>query len=471
VVIPIDARGQVWVPYPQAWGSDFANLPLHRLLQYLDDVDMRGNVQEFFENTFVFIADISTGIADDGQTPLDRGVPLVTMHTALMNALLTRSFYRQWSFWEAVSLAGALALLVGGAALFQASRVLYVTGGLIVLGLVALTWVQCLHFTLLPIVTVGSGFAYVFFGLIVGLQVVLARDQAFIRGAFAKYVSEKVVDELLRHPDLLQLGGEERVLSVMFTDIADFTTLAEQMAPPELVRLLNAYLTEMTTIVLQEGGIIDKYVGDTIMAEFGAPLPIAQHADLAVRTALRMQRRLEELRPQWLLHGWPEVHCRVGINTGPMVVGNIGSEQVFNYTVIGDAVNLASRLEGANKYYETMVLISEFTYNALSSGLFRTRLLDVIRVKGKAQAVKVYEVYGAMGDPIAPATLQYYQAYNAGFEAYLARRFDLARAQFAAARAMRPTDAAAGEMLERLDDLDAEKLLDEWDGAKTFETK
>jgi len=118
-----------------------------------------------------------------------------------------------------------------------------------------------------------------------------------------------------------------------------------------------------------------------------------------------------------------------------------------------------------------MVLISEFTYNALSPGLFRTRLLDVIRVKGKAQAVKVYEVYGTMGGSIAPATLQYYQAYNAGFEAYLARRFDLARAQFTTALTVRPTDAAAGEMLERLDDLDPEKLLDEWDGAKTFETK
>jgi adenylate cyclase len=471
VVIPIDVHGRVWVPYPQVWG-DVKPITIHKLLQDLENVDIRGNLQEFFENKLVFIGDTSTGATDIGPTPLDQSVPLITIHTALMNALLTHSFYRQWSFWEVVGLIGVMGVLIGLAALFQARMMLYVTGVLIVLGLIALTWVQCLYyFTLLPIMTVVSGFAYIFFGLVVGLEVARTREQAFIRNAFAKYVSEKVVNELLLHPELLHLGGEERVLSVMFTDIADFTTLSEQMAPHELVRLLNAYLTEMTTIVLEEGGIIDKYVGDAIMAQFGAPLPIPHHADLAVRTALRKQRRLEELRPQWINQGWPEVHCRVGINTGPMVVGNIGSDQVFNYTVIGDAVNLASRLEGANKHYKTMVMISEFTYNILSPGLFHTRLLDVIRVKGKSQAVKVYEVYGEMSDPIPPEDLQYYQAYTAGFEAYLARRFDVAHAQFTMALTARPTDAAAHEMLERIAGLEAEKLPDDWDGAMTFETK
>src|SRR5262249_25317454 len=444
-------------------------------LQYLDDIDLRGNLQEFFENKFVFIADIAAGITDKGQTPLDSDIPLVAMHTALMNALLTDSFYRQWSFWEVVGLLGLLALLIGCAAVFQASRVLYVTGILIALGLIALTWVACwLYFTLLPIVTVVLGFLYLFFGLVVGLGVALNRERAFIRNAFAKYVPEPVVNELLRHPELLeQLGGEERVLSVMFTDIADFTTLSEQMAlrPQELVRLLNAFLKEMTPIVLEEGGLIDKFVGDAIMAQFGAPLPLPHHADVAVRTALRMQRRLEVLRPQWVSQGWPEVHCSVGINTGPMVVGNIGSDQRIDYTAIGDAVNLASRLQGANKHYKTMVMISEFTYQALSPGLFHTRLLDVIRVKGKVQAVKVYEVYGETADPISPEDLQYYQAYTAAFEAYLARRFDRAGAQFTKALAVRPSDAAACEMLQRIASLDPEKLPDDWDGAMTFETK
>jgi len=183
------------------------------------------------------------------------------------------------------------------------------------------------------------------------------------------------------------------------------------------------------------------------------------------------QRLCFRTASKWVAQGLPEVHCRAGINTGTMVVGNIGSEQVFNYTAIGDSVNLASRLEGANKHYKTLVMISEFTHNALSANLFRTRLLDVIRVKGKSQAVKVYEVYGEMSDPIPPDDLVYYQTYTTAFEAYLGRRFDVARTQFSLALTVRPKDAAALEMLARIEDLDPEALPDDWDGAVTFDTK
>jgi adenylate cyclase len=301
--------------------------------------------------------------------------------------------------------------------------------------------------------------------------VAIAKDQAFIRNAFAKYVSEKVVNELLQRPELLQLGGEERVVSVLFSDIENFTTLSERLSPQGLVSLLNTYLTEMTAIVLEQGGIVDKYSGDGIMAEYGAPIPVPHHADQAVRTALYMQRRLEELRPQWRQAGLPELRCRVGINTGTMVVGNIGSEQVFNYTVIGDAVNLASRLEGANKHYQTWVMISEFTHDCLTPNLFRTRLLDAIRVKGRLQPVKVYEVYGESTDDIPADDLAYYHAYDKACAAYLERRFEMARAQFEVALALRPKDMATREMLDRMADLDPAALPDDWDGVKTFETK
>jgi adenylate cyclase len=207
------------------------------------------------------------------------------------------------------------------------------------------------------------------------------------------------------------------------------------------------------------------------MAEFGAPLPIPHHADMAVRTGLRMQQRLQELRKIWVQDDFPALRCRVGINTGSMVVGNAGSEQVFDYTVIGDAVNLASRLEGANKYYGTGVLISEFTYNALSPSMFRTRLLDVIRVKGKSQAVKVYEVYGETSDPTTADESGYYEIYQRAFEAYLGRDFATARRQFLQAACLRPCDLATQGMLERLDALDPEHLPDDWDGAITYTTK
>jgi adenylate cyclase len=471
VVIPIDARGRVFVPYVQKWGKDFENMSMHWLLKQFDDPDLRGNLQDFFENKFVFIGDVSTGIADAGQTPLDRYAPLVMMHAALMNGLLTNTFYHQWSFWDVLALVCVIGILVGLAAMVQSSMVLYATGIIIFVGLLVLTGLEWMDFTLFPLVSVLNSFLVIFFGIVIGLEVAITKDQAFIRNAFAKYVSEKVVNELLKHPELLQLGGEERIVSVLFSDIENFTTLSERLSPRELVSLLNIYLTEMTAIVLEQGGIVDKYSGDGIMAEYGSPIPVPHHADQAVRTALYMQRRLEELRPQWRQAGLPELRCRVGINTGTMVVGNIGSEQVFNYTVIGDAVNLASRLEGANKHYQTWVMISEFTHDCLTPNLFRTRLLDAIRVKGRLQPVKVYEVYGESTDPIPTDDLAYYHAYDKACAAYLERRFDVARTQFEAALALRPEDTAAREMLERMADLNPAVLPDDWDGVKTFETK
>jgi len=471
VVIPIDTQGQVFVPYAQRWGNDFPSMSMHKLLQDFDDPDIRGNLQDFFENKFVFIGDVSTGIADAGQTPLDRYAPLVIMHTALMNGLLTNTFYHQWSFRDVLALVCLIGLLVGLAAMVQSSMVLYATGAVIFVGLLVLTGIAWVHFTLFPLVSVLNSFLVIFFGIVIGLEVAITKDQAFIRNTFAKYVSEKVVNELLQHPELLHLGGEERVISLLFSDIENFTTVSERLSPRELVSLLNDYLTEMTAIVLEQGGIIDKYIGDGIMAEFGAPLPIPHHADQAVRAALHMQRRLKELRPKWRQQGLPELRCRVGINTGSMVVGNIGSEQVFNYTVIGDAVNLASRLEGANKYYQTLVMISEFTYDCLTPNLFRTRLLDAVRVKGRSQPVKIYEVYGESTDDIPAAELQYYHAYHAACAAYLERRFDVACAQFEAALALRPEDTAAREMLGRMAGLDPAALPDDWDGVMTFETK
>lgn len=471
VRIPIDTYGRVFVPYPQVWNHDFPNMTAHKFLQYSEQPEVRGNLQEFFEGKFVFIGDVSTGITDAGDTPLEKNVPLVVMHTALLNALLTHTFYQEWPLWQMLALVCLLGAVLGLAALPKASWVLYLVGGLIVLGLVALTWVQCLAWTFFPIVRVGSSVVVLFGGIVIGLQLAVAKDQEFIRNTFAKYVSEKVVNELLQHRELLQLGGEERVASVLFSDIANFTTLSEQMSPPKLVSLLNEYLTAMTAIVIEEGGIVDKYHGDAIIAEFGVPLHIPKHADLAVRTGVRMQHRLQELRPEWTARGLPELHCRVGINTGSMIVGNIGSAQLLNYTVIGDSVNLAARLEAANKLYKTLVMISEFTYAALSPGLFHTRLLDVIKVKGKAQAVKVYEVYGEAHDTLPPEDVQYYQTYHEAFEDYLARHFDEARAKFTAALALRPDDAAALDLLERLDSLDPHTLPADWDGAVALTTK
>jgi len=471
VVIPIDERGRTFIPFPQVWGKDFDNMSVHNFLEYAKDANLQGNLAQLFENRFVFIGDLSQGATDIGQAPLEENVPLIAIHTALLNGLLTNKFYHKWSFGHVIFLICVIALALALASLSKASWVLYITGSVILVGLIGLTWWQFLDFVLFPVVTVGGSVLFIFVGLVIGLQVAISRQQAFIRSAFAKFVPETVVEELITHPEKLTLGGEERVISILFSDLQGFTTISEQLPPQQLVQLLNQYLTEMTKIIINKGGTIDKYEGDAIMAEFGAPLPLTNHADLSVSAALKMQRRLHELRQDWAECGLPELHCRIGINTGSVIIGNMGSDQVFDYTVIGDAANLASRLEGANKHYHTFLMISESTYQALTPGRFLTRGLDVIKVKGKTKAVKAFEVYSEASDTIAPDNVKYYQTYQAAFEAYLSRNFTLAREQFTAALQIRPNDPAATWMLERIDELNPDELPGDWDGSVKLESK
>jgi adenylate cyclase len=470
VIIPIDTRGMVFIPYAQVWNKSFNEIEAHKLLQYSTDEDLQGNLAGIIEGNFAIIADISTGF-DLGQTPLEHDVPRVALHASLLNGLLTDTFYRAWSFWQVIGLMCLIVILLTLSALPRSSWILYMTGGTIFVGILGLTWFEFVNFSLFPIATVEASVLCIFFGLIIGLEIAISKDQAFIRNAFSKYVPEKVVNELLVHPELLKLGGEERVLSVLFSDLENFTGIAENMSPSELVSLLNEYLSEMTEIILAQGGVIDKFQGDAIMAEFGAPLALPNHADMAVRAGLIMQRRLYELCQIWAKRGLPALRCRVGINTGPMVIGNMGSHQVFDYTVMGDAVNLASRLEGANKLYDTYLVISEFTYEHLSPDMFLTRMLDVIKVKGKSKAVKVFEIYGENSEMKNSKDLLYYQMYHEAFEAYLSRNFATAREQFVVALSLRPGDLASQTMLARIDTLDPHNLPDNWDGSVALQSK
>jgi adenylate cyclase len=192
--------------------------------------------------------------------------------------------------------------------------------------------------------------------------------------------------------DKLRLGGEKRNLTVLFSDIRGFTSMSEALAPEDLVKLLNEYFTEMTEKVFIHKGSLDKYIGDAIMAVFGAPVANAEHPRLACRAAIDMIRALDVLRAQWRSDGLPDIDIGIGINTGPMIVGNMGSVSRFNYTVVGDAVNLASRIESLNKDYGTNILISEHTYELVRDEFPNAREIDRVRVRGRAQYVRLYEL-------------------------------------------------------------------------------
>jgi adenylate cyclase len=296
------------------------------------------------------------------------------------------------------------------------------------------------------------------------------KEKKLIQGAFAHYVPEKVVSKILENPDKLQLGGEQQVVSVMFSDVAGFTSISEKLTPTQLVHLLNDYLTEMTEIVLHNNGIIDKYEGDAIMAEFGVPVHYDNHPYMACKSALEMQRKLKEMRDFWKKQNKPMLKARIGINTGEVIVGNMGSRNVFDYTVMGDHVNLGSRLEGANKFYGTNIMISEFTHEYVKD-LFYTRPLDLIKVKGKDKPINVYELIAFKEDKLKDNYLQMLEFYEKGINSYKTRNWDDAIDNFEHCLRLVPVDSPAEEYRRRCIEYKFNQPAEDWDGVTVMTEK
>ena len=255
------------------------------------------------------------------------------------------------------------------------------------------------------------------------------QQNILIKGMFSQYVSKSVVNELIANPNKLQLGGEKKNLTILFSDIAGFTTFAEKKQPEELVSFINEFLNEMSDIIIENEGTLDKYLGDAVMAFWGAPLEIKNHAEKACMTALQMQNKLAQLRERWMKSGEAPIYIRIGINTGDVIVGNIGGAKRFDYTVLGDDVNLASRLEGANKEYGTNIMIGGATYELVKEK-FYVRQLDVIKVKGKTEPTKVYELISFIGDKKAEEAIEQMDLYFQGIELYRLKSFDSAHDYF-----------------------------------------
>jgi class 3 adenylate cyclase len=286
------------------------------------------------------------------------------------------------------------------------------------------------------------------------------RDQ--IQGLFKRYLSPQVVDELIRNPEKAAPGGERRELTVLFSDLVGFTSLSEEMSPEALVDLLNGYFERATEVLGQHGATLDKFIGDAIMCFWNAPLPQEDHAARACLTALRLLAVVDGLGPGLAARGLAPLDCRIGINTGPGVVGNLGSRAAQDYTVIGDSVNLASRLEGAAKVYGTRTLVSEETLKA-ARGVVLARELDLVRVKGRQLPVRVYELVGVAGTP-PPAHLE---RFARGLALYRARRFAEAREAFLSC----PEDPPSRIFAARCEALDATPPPEAWDGVFSLLTK
>ncbi|RPI70989.1 MAG: adenylate/guanylate cyclase domain-containing protein, partial [Ignavibacteriales bacterium] len=472
VVIPIDNHGNVFIPYYGFWSDGSSKMmEVQNLIKYSNQPEYLDDLLDIYEGSFVFISDISVGTSDLGQTTIEENVPLVTVHAALMNGMLNNQFYDKWKNFPLaliIFFSGVILILT---ALPRTNLIFYAMAILLISAIIYFGYLQLLNFNLFPSFSVSVSLFTIFIGMIVSIQVITAKDRAFIKNAFARYVPDKVVENLIENPELLKLGGEERELTILFTDIADFTSFSETMSPSGLVSLLNEYLTEMSRIIITKEGTIDKYIGDAILAEFGAPIMIDKHADAAVESAILMQKKLIELNILWKDKGYPLISTRIGINTGNVIIGNMGSEQVFDYTAIGDPVNLSARLESANKFYKTNILISEYTYEKLNSSAFQIRPLDIIKVKGKEKSVKVYEVYGFASDTLSEEDLKYYDFYESGLNFYLQKKFSESKEYFNKALLLRQNDYPAGEFLKRIDKINSSSLDESWDGSVTYKEK
>jgi adenylate cyclase len=296
------------------------------------------------------------------------------------------------------------------------------------------------------------------------------RERRRVTRTFQQYVSPEVIEQVLKHPEQLKLGGEERVLSVLFTDLAGFTRYSEHYTPTEIIRVLTEYYDRMTELVFANRGTIATYVGDELMAIFGAPVEQPDHAKLACAAALAMREARGVLAKEWAKRGRPPLSARTGINSGPMLVGNYGSKYRFNYSVLGDSVNLASRLEQLNKVYRTDIMIGEQTAD-LVGGAFRLRELDKVQVVGRTQALRIYVLLGSPDAVFPPDRERMLTVYAEALQAYRAQRWDSASEMFRQSLALCPDDGPSRVMGERCRSMRDKALPENWDGAFEHLTK
>ncbi|HUH65788.1 MAG TPA: adenylate/guanylate cyclase domain-containing protein, partial [Syntrophales bacterium] len=463
ITIPTDETGRMLVNY---YGPG-------RTFQHYSAADIiKGKLPpDTFKDRIVIVGATAIGIYDLRVTPFSSAYPGVEIHATAIDNILHGNYLHRSSGTALLDI--CLIIVFGLIIGIVVPRVSAVRGMFLALAVVAAfvivnafifsrynLWLNVVY----PVFTM----VLIYLAITVYRYITEEREKKKIRGAFQYYLTASVINEMLKDPTKLKLGGDKKDLTVLFSDIRGFTTISESLTPEDLVRLLNEYLTAMTNQVFKYDGLLDKYMGDAIMAVYGAPLDQPDHALRACRTALGMMEELKRLQAKWKEEGKPPLNIGIGINSGDMVVGNMGSDMRFDYTVMGDMVNLGSRLEGINKEYGTNIVISEYTYAAVKDTLY-CRELDSVRVKGKKLPVKIYELVGDRKD--AEAWQKAASPFEEGLAKYRQRQWDGAIASFRKVLEVRPDDAPAKLYIDRCEELKKHPPEGAWDGVFTMTRK
>jgi adenylate cyclase len=456
--IPTDGFGYVLVPYRGKTGS----------FSYISSADvLNGDIPEgFFENRIVLFGTTAVGLYDMRSTPVESVFPGVEVHANVIAGLLDGHFPNEppWALGANVALLIALGVMSVFIVPFIAPVAIMLISLLMMVLVTALNlWAWAEYGLVLAIVApllliILIGTADLAYGFLTE-----ARGRRQLKTVFGQYVPPEIVDEMNQDPDAnFALEGESREMSVLFCDIRGFTTISETLAADELKKMLNYFFTPMTRIIFERRGTIDKYVGDMIMAFWGAPVHDPQHPQHAVLGALAMLDKLVEMQPELRERGWPEIKIGVGINSGMMNVGDMGSEYRRAYTVIGDAVNLGSRLESLTKYYGVQLIVSESTRAGLEGIVLRT--LDRVQVKGKNKPVDIYEPVGE-SNTVSAELLQEVEESNRAMVYYFAADWVQARSAVQALDDAHPERKMYGLYLERIQTLEEQGIKAGWDGA------
>lgn len=430
-----------------------------------------------YAGSFCIVGNTGSATTDLGTTPFQRRYPNVGTHANVYNTIMNQDFIRPVNSIFGIVIGVILAMFL--AFFSQNSKVIAI---------------NMTGFFMLLIAVGGIASLMIFFGVYIpllapALMVLLSfvnievmhfvkseKDRSFLKHAFATYLNPKSVNELMAHPERLTLGGDQKHLTALFSDIKNFSVFSEKVTPIKLVNVLKTYLGDMSDCILQEGGTIDKYIGDSIVSFFGAPSALENSAWSACCSAILMKKAEARYNKINIENGYiqEELKTRIGINTGEMVVGNMGTDKKFNYTVMGTDVNIASRLEGVNKLYKSWILCSEYTWNEANVGdnigKIVARRFDMVKVVGIDRPIQLYNILGFRKD-MTQEELDAVDIFEEAMDLYLAKDFETAGKFFRKANQLVPGDESSLVYAERCDEYAAKGVAPNWNGILTMKTK
>jgi len=423
----------------------------------------------YFKDRIILVGTTAYGLKDSKITPLDKSFPGVELHTTFIRNVLDENYVR-WVDFRWLMLTNVLAVMLM-AFLIPRCKPFLSIGLFLITSLLSVPAIYLLYTkssyiynyteTLIPWV-LG------FLALFITQAHEQGKEKRMVRNAFEHYVSPEVIQEIMKEPEKLKAGGEKTYISIMYVDVRNFTSLCEQLSPAEITAFMNNYFNLATQTIISCRGTLDKYIGDAILALYGAPVSYPSFEKNAVQSALAIRQIALDIKEANQNHpALKNFRIGIGIATGEVIVGNIGSDRIFNYTGIGDKMNFGSRLEGLNKYYHTTIIIDEFTYQAVKDTYF-CRKLDRVSVKGKSENCEIYEVIDTLENmQNKPELIAAYGQYESALALLCAKRKNEAKSILEQVLTVLPEDDPSKILLQRLTEIDWEN----WDGCWHFDRK